>query len=516
MNKPRRNWLVIGITIVGVLVLVYPPTWGQLTTAAGPDGYAHSIFGYIADRFNGVINVKDPAYGARCDGSSFDDTSAFVAAIQAAGSQKAIHVPKGTCKITSELLFTADRFRFYGDGVNITILNFAPTANGSLIKVSNGVGINFQSSIYGMTLTSQDTTYMKVALDIWDVSEMQIRDVSIAGANSYWRGSGSIGLRTQGREFTTIRNVTIFAEKPVVLADNPNHTIDMDHFHFQDLYLAGYSGTNYPLITANSGMNITNTTFDGAQAWVGGAGGFYWNDTTSSIASYALTFKNIRDEQTTDANSWLFYFGRNQSLYGLRLENIYVDPNHKGIYMRNVFGSTLDGFIFTGSGVALDYNGSNWGLDARGCFFLGSSTVIIAGQNLVHAGPKYPTTAPLPSSFRYHNAALATQTQFTSAAVSQPILTVANAATSVLGGATMTGVLDVVNSAGYSSRFQIGGPLAATVEIADPSSQYSNTKNSASMTNVYWDSGVARYVLQNNSGGALNYSVMLHGVYEGF
>lgn len=516
MNKPRRNWLVIGITIVGVLVLAYPPTWGQLTTAAGPDGYAHSIFGYIADRFNGVINVKDPAYGARCDGSSFDDTSAFVAAIQAAGSQKAIHVPKGTCKITSELLFAADRFRFYGDGINITILNFAPTANGSMIKVSKGASITFQPSIHGMTLTSQDTTYTKVALDIWDVSEMQIRDLSIAGANSYWRGNGSIGLRTQGREFTTIKNVTIFAEKPMVLADNPNHTIDMDHFHFQDLYLAGYSGTNYPLITANSGMNITNTTFDGAQAWVGGAGGFYWNDTTSSISSYALTFKNVRDEQTTDANSWLFYFGRNQSLYGLRLENIYVDPNHKGIYLRNVFGATLDNYTFTGSGVALDYNGSNWGLDGRGCFFLGGSTVTIAGQNLVHAGPKYPVTAPLPSSFRFHNAALVTQTTFSSTAVTQPIITVANNGTAVLGGSTMTGTLLVTSSAGDSAMVSIGGAAATTVEMSDPGSKFSVTQGTASSTNISWVSGTARYTLENKSGASLNYSLMFMGAYEGF
>jgi hypothetical protein len=80
----------------------------------------------------------------------------------------------------------------------------------------------------------------------------------------------------------------------------------------------------------------------------------------------------------------------------------------------------------------------------------------------------------------------------------------------------MTGVLDVVNSAGYSARFQIGGPLAATVEITDPSSKYSHTKDTGSVTNVYWDSGAARYILQNNSGGSLTYSLMLHGAYEGF
>lgn len=263
-------------------------------------------------------------------------------------------------------------------------------------------------------------------------------------------------------------------------------------------------------------MNLSDVTFDGAQAWVGGAGGLYWNDTTSAIASYGLTLKNIRTEQTASASSWAVYLGRNQSLYGLRIENLYVDPNHKGIYMRNIFGATLDNYTFTGSGVALDYNGSNWGLDGRGCFFLAGSTVTIAGQNLVHAGPKYPATAPLPSSFRFHNSALATQTTYSTSAITQPIITVANNGTSVIGAGTMTGTLIVTTSAGDSAIFSIGGPAATTVEVSDPSNKFSVTQGTASSTNVSWVSGTARYTLENKSGASLNYSLMLLGAYEGF
>ena len=502
-NRIQR-WPVLAIALTALLI--WSPAWavGVLTPAANPPSVATGSSLNVVER-----------YGAKADGIA-DDTAAINSAIAAAGAQDTIYLPKGTYKITSELLISSDRVRLVGDGVNLTILDFQPTANGSLIRVSNGAAINFQGRISGMTLTSQDTTYTKIALDIWDVSEMQIEDISIAGNNGYWRGNNSVGLKTHGREFTTVKNVTIFAEYPLMIADNPNHTIDIDHFHFEDIYLAGYAGTPQPLITINSGVNLSDVTFDGAQAWVGGAGGLYWNDTTSTIASYGLTIKNVRTEQTANSSSWAIYLGRNQSLYNLRIENLYVDPNTNGIYMRNVFGGTLDNYTYTSHGVALDYNGTNWGLDARGCWFLGGSTANITGQNLVHAGQKYPVDAPLPSAFRLHNAALATQTTFTSTGMSQPILTLANNGLSNLGFGTMTGVITVTTSAGDSALFAIAGAAHTVAEISDPGNKFSTTLNTATSTNVYWDAGSARYQIQNKSGGSLNYSIMLLGAYEGF
>lgn len=433
-----------------------------------------------------------------------------------ATTQGTVQLKGGVFNTSSEIVINHDRVRLVGEGINQTIINYTPTANGSCIKVSNGAAINFQSAVSGLTITSQDTTYKKVALDIWDVSEMQIEDISIAGANGYWRGASSVGLRTQGRELTTIKNVTIYAEKPIQISDNPNHTIDIDHFHFQDCCLAGYASAQQPLITIDSGINLSDVTFDGAQAWVGGAGGLYWNDTTSTIASYGLTIKNVRTEQTVNPASWAIYLGRNQSLYSLRLENVYVDPNQKGLYLRNCYGTTLDNFTFTGSGVALDVNGTNWGLDARGCFFLGGSTVNLVSQNLVAAGPKYPVLAPLPSAFRLHNAALATQTNFTSASISQPFLAVEHNAVAVLGFGTMKGIILLTSSAGQSALYSIPGGGLPPIEMSDPSDTYSATSGMTPSSNVYWAANSGRYVLENKSGGPLKYSMMLVGSYEGF
>jgi len=433
-----------------------------------------------------------------------------------ATTQGTVKLKGGVFNTTSEILVNHDRVRLVGEGINQTIINYTPPAAGSCIKISNGAAINFQSAVSGFTITSQDTAYAKVALDIWDVSELQVSDIGIAGANGYWRGAGSTGIRTQGREFSTFKNLTIFAEKPIQFSNNPNHAIDLDHFHFEDTYLAGYGGSAYPLITADSGINITNLTFDGAQPWVGGAGGFYWNDTTSSIASYALTFKNVRTEQTTSGSSWAFYLGRNQSLYSLRLENVYVDPNQRGLYLRNCYGTTLDNFTFTGSGVALDVNGTNWGLDARGCFFLGGSTVNLTSQNVVMAGPKYPTAAPLPSAFRLHNAALATQTNFTSAASSQPFLTIEPNAVAVLGMSTMKGVVLLTNSVGQSAMYSVPGSGGAPVEMSDPTDTYSATSGMSPSSNVFWSTSSGRYLLENKTGSQMKYSMMLFGAYEGF
>jgi hypothetical protein len=80
----------------------------------------------------------------------------------------------------------------------------------------------------------------------------------------------------------------------------------------------------------------------------------------------------------------------------------------------------------------------------------------------------------------------------------------------------MTGLLFVTNSAGDSAIYNIGGAAATTVEISDPSNKYSVTQGTATSTNISWVSGTARYTLQNNSGGSLTYSLMLHGAYEGF
>jgi hypothetical protein len=460
-----------------------------------------------------ILNVRDPQFGA-VGNDITDDTNAIKAALAAAGAQSTVYIPKGTYKVTSEILVSLDRVRLVGDGVNQTILKFYPTASGSLLKVSNGAAINFQSGIYGMTITSQDTTYQKVALDLWDVSELQIRDISIAGANGYWRGGGgSIGVRTQGREFSTFKNLTVFAEKPLVIAGNPNHTIDIDHFHFDDLYLSGYGA--FPLITVDSGVNLSNVTFDGAQPWVGGTHAFYWNDTASTFSSYNLAINNVRTEQAADLNGWSVYIARNQSLYGLTLRNFYTDARN-GFYLRNVYNAVMDAVTYTGPRVALDYNGTNWGLTGRGCYFLAGSTATIAGQNMVWAAPKFPATAPLPSAFQFHNAVLAPQTTFMSAGLSQPVLTLPHNGVTSLGFGTMKGVLSVTTSGGDSAMLSLAGEVHAVVKMSDPNSRFAVTSGSAGTTNVYWNPASARYVLENKSGDTLKYSLVLLGVNEGF
>lgn len=460
------------------------------------------------------INITDPPFSANGN-DGIDDTAAFNMAIQAAGSMRKIYLPKGKYIVSSELLINNDRVRIAGEGVNITVIDFRPITDGALFKVSNGAAINFQSMISGMTLTSQDTTHTKIALDIWDVSEFDLYDISIAGANGHWQGAGSVGLQTHGREATRVKKLTIFAEKPVQISDNPNHLIDIDHWHFEDLYLAS-NIIGSPLITIDSGVNLTDTTFDGIQPLVGGAGIFYWNDTTSTISSYGLSISNVRGEQTTNANSWMIYIKHNVALYGLHLTNLHSDPGNHGLYLRKIFSGTIRGFEFTGPGVALDYDQSNWGLDVSGSYFLAGSTVNLTGQRVVNAVPKFPVSAPLPSSFSLHNAALSTQTVFSDAAVSQPIVTVADNAMAVLGQGTLMGLLAITSSAGETALYSLSGAAHTTIEIADTAAKYSAVANTPLSTNIYWDTSAARYLLQNRSGGMLKYSLMLFGAYEGF
>ena len=291
-------------------------------------------------------------FGALCDGST-DDRAAIQRAIDVAAPNH-VRLPTGTCKITDELIIDDDRITIEGNGPVTTILQFQPTAGGkAAIKVGKtSAAVIHQTRLKGFSLHTTDTTYVKIGIDILDGSQTIVEDISI-GTQGTWRGgtnvspftgSGSIGIRLQGRDIGTIRNVTSSGAIPLYIANNPNSTLDLDHYTFEKFTTIAY-GDN-PNVYVETGTNLTNIAFED-NSWNTGGYGFYWPDTTSSINSSNLTFRNVRPEQLVDG--YMFYITKNSPLRGLRFEDVLGGLNANGVYLRGITQVVFDTFNYTGA-----------------------------------------------------------------------------------------------------------------------------------------------------------------------
>lgn len=265
---------------------------------------------------NGVcklFDVMNPAFagGAKCDGTT-DDSAAFAATIAAAPSGSVIVIPDKKCKIVTGLTVSLSNVHFIGADSASSIIDFEPTANGTLFTISAGGSEIFSNTIERLSITSADTTFTKTAILLKDTSRAAILDVSIpamtggVGITNPCAGgtdaqAGSIALRICGREQTRVVQFYAEADRNIVLSVNPNNaSLANDSLHFQDVYLIHVSGVPGPMLWVDTGANFQNLVLDGYEEWAGGTYGFYMND-TSAHGSTAMRFDNVRWEQGTNA-----------------------------------------------------------------------------------------------------------------------------------------------------------------------------------------------------------------------
>jgi Pectate lyase superfamily protein len=299
-------------------------------------------------------------FGAKCD-SNTDDTAAIQRAIDIAAPNKVL-LPTGACVITDTLLIANHRISLEGSGPDASMLHFEPTAdNKAAIKVDLATAnVISLVRLKGFSIHTTDTTRLKIGIDIVDGSETVVEDIVI-GSQATWRGgtnvspftgTGSIGIRLQGRELGTFRNVRSAGAIPLYIANNPNFpAIDLDHHKFENFLFMPYG--NNPSIYVENGAILTNVTFE-AGAWVLGGAGFYWPDTTSTSNSYSLVFRNIRAEQFTDDDYYLIYITNNSVLRGLRIEDLIGGSECKGVYLRDVVQTVFDNFQYFGTSECLN------------------------------------------------------------------------------------------------------------------------------------------------------------------
>jgi hypothetical protein len=354
-------------------------------------------------------NVRD--YGAIGDGVT-DDTNAIQSAIDAGGC---VYFPPGTYKVTSTLTVSSSAVRLQGASKFASLLLFAPTANDTCITFTASSRLIEHNSLRDMAIYSNDSTYLKVAVEVVDTSNFDMANVVIGGSvvigsAQYWSGGGgSIGLRTKGREFAKFWDVKCYADRPLVMADNPNSTLDVDGFKYWGLYLGTHD--SFDAITIDSGVNFSNVDLKGIHI-VGGRHGLYQNDSSTSQVSYDLSIDGFRSEQASDTSGYSIYLSRNATLQNLDLNCVTLDPVRHGIYGRSIQTVHFNQVKYGGSGTAVDMVGQiGYSLDFRGCFFQVASTASLSNYTLWTQEPDEEANKPIPNTAYYvHTGSYQSQT----------------------------------------------------------------------------------------------------------
>jgi Pectate lyase superfamily protein len=348
-----------------------------------------------------VGNVRQ--YGAVGDGVA-DDTAAIQAAIDAfPNGAGRVYLPHGNYRVSDTITISKNRMHFVGDGAYASQITFAPTRDATCLKVSNGSGMVVQGSVRDIAFFSDDRTHDKTAILLSDTSSYLIENVVVGGSvvvsgSQYWGGGTSVALRLRGREFGMLRNLQFAADRPMVIEPNPNSSISIDHFHFEDCYLTANA---HPCVQIEGGVNLTNVKFNGAQAWVFGTHGLYWSDRTSRAASILLSLSGVRWEQGQDSGAFLVYIDHNHALAGFVLRDCYGGLERNGFFLRRCSNVNLESVWYVGHGVALDVDGSVTRISVRDCFWQTLSTSKLEAHHMVFTVPEKPSGGALPSTAVY-------------------------------------------------------------------------------------------------------------------
>ena len=476
------------------------PTSEQVTfLQAGTGATQRTALAKLRD----TVSVKD--FGAVGDGVA-DDTAAIQAAITATNptSGGGVYLPSGTYKVTSTINVANQRVTICGDGVSTNIL-FVPTSDDVCFNFDAGSVLLVQCAMQDICFYSTDTTYAKTAILLVDISSCVFSNIQTK--SPHWHGGtgGSTFLYIRGRDTTTISNLNVFADKPIRIGTIPApHTaagIGCDHFNISNCYL-GNIVSAYPIVTIDTGVNVTNVTIDGYQAWVGGTYGLYWDDTTAVQASSSLSISNVRWEQQSGTTGWMVYINRTQQLQQLRLANMYGGLSTNGISIQNCFDFTIDQVFYVGTQTGLNIDSTcsrgviEYVINNPAALFTNSGTsiqgAIRRGSNTFSFMPGNKPTGTVEQIWNPSKTLGFSQTQ-PKAIVLAPS-TIINFSTNAASGILLLHV-----NGGVSSVMAVNGTANATRLLVQSDVGWFGIAAAAANINIYWDGGTSMYKIQNNT-----------------
>lgn len=311
-----------------------------------------------------------------------DQTAAIQALIDVSGPHHVL-LGVGTFLVTDTLTINQDRVHISGMGVWATGINFVPTSGKPLFSFVKTGQVLYQCSLSHLAIKSTETTYTKTAVKLTDVSRFHLHNVAI-GPAGMWTGAGSIGVQFLGRELSVFGPlIDISADKPVVLSENPNSTLDCDKCHFHDITLTASGNACFKV---DSGVNLTAFVLDGSNSFNAGTAGFEYNDLSAGAQSNDdCVISGIRWEQT-EAVGWLVQFERTSNVQrGLRIIGCSSGVNSKGIRIKRATRPLVESCVIKVTGVdAVSFETVDV-MNLFHNFFLGGSTITATGMTLVAA-----------------------------------------------------------------------------------------------------------------------------------
>lgn len=488
-----------------------PPFTGALTS-----GYT------VEDKLSQAISVKD--FGAVGDGTA-DDTAAIQDAIDSfASGQGTIYFPKGRYLITSTITIDQDRINLVGEGVWVTEIQFEPSANDICFFFGKGgegttnAGAISQCSLREMSFRSTNLTYKKTALELKDISLFRCDNVVIGGSTR-WLGNGSIGVRIRGREASSFSNMYVQTNRPFSFAQNTNFpTICLDHFNFHNMYTACRGHLESPAVLGESnfffepGVNFSNISFTGYQAWLRGRYGLYYDNSVTAAAgqSYNMNIQNVRWEGDfgVDDTGYGFYFshGATSTVDNITIQNVRMGEIGNGYYFRKFVGVTLMNNVWsrtTGEVLNIDSTVGTEFVQIINCFWQTGSTASIGTAFAPISGVIAPTTGPVYKSVIYTASQSAYRRDLIAGVpINQGAIAVAAPDPTVVTlplDATATVICSFTDSRG---KFALIGfnESAKTTTLIYNDGTWSNTQGTAGSLNVYWDAGSSTWKLENKVG----------------